>query len=164
MPLIRHATPSDLPGILDIYNDAVERTTAIWNETPADLANRREWYDSRIAANQPVLVAMRGETVLAYASYGPFRPFEGFRATAELSLYVSARERGQGLGRMLLEALIVEAERRGIHVLVAGIEAGNAPSIRLHQTLGFRETGRMPEVGRKFGRWLDLVLMQRTIV
>ncbi|ODN70494.1 GNAT family N-acetyltransferase [Methylobrevis pamukkalensis] len=163
MPLIRHAQPQDLPGILDIYNDAVLKTTAIWNETPVDLANRQSWYESRISSGQPILVAVREEHVLGYASYGPFRAFEGFRATGELSLYVSSRSRGHGIGRQLLQTLIVEAGERGLHVLVAGIEAGNTVSIRLHESLGFVESGRMPEVGQKFGRYLDLVLMQRQV-
>ncbi|MBB2973590.1 GNAT family N-acetyltransferase [Mesorhizobium sp. RMAD-H1] len=163
MPLIRHATEADLPAILAIYNDAVENTTAIWNETLVDLEDRRIWLKTRTTSGFPVLVAERDGKTMGYASYGAFRAFDGYRHTAELSVYVDKAARGSGVGRLLLTELIDEAKRRGIHVLIAGIEAGNAPSIGLHASLGFRETGRLPEVGRKFGRWLDLVLMQRIL-
>ncbi|SON54130.1 N-acyltransferase YncA [Hartmannibacter diazotrophicus] len=163
MTIIRPANLEDLPEILAIYNEAVLNTTAIWMDTPVDLDNRASWYESRISAGYPVIVAGERGGVLGYATYGPFRPFEGYRATAELSVYVNAAARGQGLGRKLLQALIDEAVRAGLHMLVAGIEGGNVASIRLHASLGFSETGRMPEVGQKFGRFLDLVLMQKRL-
>lgn len=157
---VRHAGPADIPEILAIYNDAVVNTTAIWNDNTVDLAERQGWYDSRMSLGCPVLVATHNDTVLGYASYGPFRPFEGFRGSRELSVYVAATARGRGVGRLLLRALINEATARGVHVLIAGIEAGNDASIALHAAAGFVETGRMPEVGQKFGRFLDLVFMQ----
>jgi phosphinothricin acetyltransferase len=159
--IIRDASEADLPGILAIYNDAVEHTTAIWNETRVDLANRRDWLAERTAAGFPVLVALNdaGE-VLGYASYGTWRSIEGFRHTVEHSVYVRGDQRGQGLGPALMQALIQRARAAGLHVMVAAIEAENAASIRLHQRLGFVVTGQMPQVGRKFGRWLDLTFMQ----
>ncbi|WAG78532.1 N-acetyltransferase family protein [Metapseudomonas furukawaii] len=159
--IIRDAGETDLPGILAIYNDAVEYTTAIWNETRVDLANRRAWLAERTAAGFPVLVALNdaGE-VLGYASYGTWRSIEGFRHTVEHSVYVRGDQRGQGLGPALMQALIQRARAAGLHVMVAAIEAENAASIRLHQRLGFVTTGQMPQVGRKFGRWLDLTFMQ----
>ncbi|WP_425350229.1 N-acetyltransferase family protein [Phyllobacterium phragmitis] len=163
MPRIRHATEADLPAILAIYNDAVEHTTAIWNEKLVDLEDRRAWLKTRNESGFPVLVAERDGRTIGYASYGAFRPFDGYRHTAELSLYVDKSARGGGVGRLLLSELIEEAKRRNVHVLVAGIEAGNAASIGLHTSLGFKETGRLAEVGRKFDRWLDLVLMQRIL-
>jgi phosphinothricin acetyltransferase len=159
--VIHDAREADLPGILAIYNDAVEHTTAIWNETRVDLANRRDWLAERTAAGFPVLVALNdaGE-VLGYASYGTWRSIEGFRHTVEHSVYVRGDQRGQGLGPALMQALIQRARAAGLHVMVAAIEAENAASIRLHQRLGFVTTGQMPQVGRKFGRWLDLTFMQ----
>ena len=159
--VIRDAQEQDLEGILAIYNDAVENTTAIWNETLVDLANRRAWLADRTAAGFPVLVAVNvaGE-VLGYASYGPWRNFDGFRHTVEHSIYVRGDQRGQGLGPALMQALIERARAAALHVMVAAIESENAASIRLHQRLGFVTTGQMPEVGRKFGRWLDLTFMQ----
>ena len=159
--IIQDATAADLPGILLIYNDAVLHSTAIWNETEVDLANRRAWLAERTAAGWPVLVA-RDEAgrVLGYASYGSWRSIEGFRHTVEHSVYVRAAQRGQGLGAALLQALIARASARGVHVMVAAIERENAASIRLHQRLGFVISGQMPQVGRKFERWLDLTFMQ----
>ncbi|PWR24655.1 GNAT family N-acetyltransferase [Zavarzinia aquatilis] len=160
---IRDATEGDLPGILAIYNDAVANTTAIWNETLVDLDNRRAWLHARLAQGYPVLVAVDDGAVLGYASFGDWRAFDGYRHTVEHSVYVGANTRGRGVGRALLTALIPRAAALGKHVLVAGIEAGNQPSIRLHEQLGFLRTGLMPEVGIKFGRWLDLQFMQLTL-
>ncbi|QXH36340.1 GNAT family N-acetyltransferase [Pseudomonas muyukensis] len=158
--LLRDALPDDLPGILDIYNDAVANTTAIWNETPVDLANRQAWFESRAQQGYPVLVAVDDSGVLGYASFGDWRPFEGFRHTVEHSVYIRGDQRGKGLGPALMEALVERARRCDKHVMVAAIERGNTASIRLHERLGFSITGQMPQVGVKFGRWLDLTFMQ----
>lgn len=158
--LIRDAVEADLPGILDIYNDAVANTTAIWNETEADLANRETWFAARRERGFPILVAVRGDAVVGYASYGDWRAFEGFRHTVEHSVYVRADARGTGTGRRLLQSLVEQAGAKGVHVMVACIEAENAASIRLHEALGFRFVGRFSEVGTKFGRWLDLTCME----
>ncbi|TBU78993.1 GNAT family N-acetyltransferase [Pseudomonas daroniae] len=158
---IRNATPADLPGILAIYNDAVLNTTAIWNEQPVDLANRQEWFDARARQGYPILLAVNErEEVLGYASFGDWRPFEGFCNTVEHSVYIRSDQRGQGLGPLLMQALIERARGTGKHVMVAAIESGNSASIRLHERLGFAITGQMPQVGCKFGRWLDLTFMQ----
>ena len=159
--LVRDAVARDLPGIRDIYNDAVLNTTAIWNEQPVDLANRQAWFDSRQAQRYPILVASddSGE-VLGYASFGDWRPFEGFRHTVEHSVYVRADQRGKGLGPLLMRALIERAGTCDKHVMVAAIESGNRASIALHERLGFTVNGQMPQVGIKFGRWLDLTFMQ----
>jgi phosphinothricin acetyltransferase len=110
-----------------------------------------------------VLVAVEGDAVLGYASYGPFRPFDGYRRTVEHSVYVAENARRRGVGEALLKALEVEARRAGMHAMIGGVAADNEPSLRLHEKLGFVETGRMPEVGQKFGRWLDLVFMQKML-
>jgi phosphinothricin acetyltransferase len=158
---VRDAIPADLPAIRDIYNDAVLNTTAIWNEQPVDLGNRQAWYDARQAQQYPILVAVDGAgVVLGYASFGDWRPFEGFRHTVEHSVYIRADQRGNGLGPLLMQALIERARACDKHVMVAAIESGNAASIRLHERLGFTINGQMPQVGIKFGRWLDLTFMQ----
>jgi phosphinothricin acetyltransferase len=111
-----------------------------------------------------VLVADDGERrILGFASYGEFRPRGGYRFTVEHSLYVDAAVRGQGIGSTLLAALIERAMDKDVHVIVGGIDADNAGSIRLHERFGFTITGRLPQVGRKFDRWLDLVFMQRIL-
>ena len=158
---IRDARDSDLETIRAIFNDAVLNTTAIWMDTTVDLANRQAWLNERTAAGFPVLVAHNdaGE-VLGYASYGTWRAIEGFRHTVEHSVYVRSDQRGQGLGPLLMHALIERARIANLHVMVAAIESENVASIRLHQRLGFVTTGQMPQVGRKFGRWLDLTFMQ----
>jgi L-amino acid N-acyltransferase YncA len=163
MTLIRPATEADIPAILAIYNDAVLHTAAIWNDDVVDLDNRLAWFAARRAQGFPVLVAVEGDEVLGYASYGDFRAFQGYRLTVENSIYVASAARGKGAGTALLGALVEHAAQSGKHVMVAGIEAGNDVSIRLHARHGFVETARMPELGIKFGRYLDLVFMQKTL-
>ncbi|WP_332845933.1 GNAT family N-acetyltransferase [Pseudomonas lactucae] len=158
--MIRDATEKDLPAIRDIYNDAVRNTTAIWNEQPVDLANRLAWFNARQALGYPILVAVENDAVTGYASFGDWRPFEGFRYSVEHSVYVRNDQRGKGLGPRLMQVLIERARSGGKYVMVAAIESGNQASIRLHERLGFIITGQMPQVGIKFGRWLDLTFMQ----
>ena len=158
--IIRDATEADLAAVMDIYNDAVANTTAIWNETLVDLANRQEWFAARMARGFPVLVADQDGKIGGYASYGDWRPFEGFRQTVEHSVYVHRDHRGSGIGRKLMTALVERAATGRIHVMIAAIETGNTASIRLHEQLGFRVAGQFSEVGIKFGRWLDLTCME----
>jgi L-amino acid N-acyltransferase YncA len=158
---IRDALLTDLPAVLDIYNDAVLNTTAIWNEQPVDLANREAWFAARQTQAYPILLAVdEANQVLGYSSFGDWRPFEGFRHTVEHSVYVRADQRGKGLGPLLIRALIERARACDKHMMVAAIESGNAASIALHARQGFISTGQMPQVGTKFGRWLDLTFMQ----
>lgn len=160
MMLIRDARPADAAGIAAIYNDAVRTTTAILMEGEVDAANRVAWMQARAAAGYPVLVAEAAGRVLGYASFGDWRPFDGFRATVENSVYVDPQARGRGIAGALLAALIPRARACGKHVIVAAITAENDASIRLHAKAGFVETARMREVGQKFGRWLDVVFME----
>lgn len=156
-----------LAGILAIYNHAVVHTTAIWNDVIVDLENRRQWWRGRTEAGFPVLVAVEAEAadnVLGYASYGPFRAFDGYRQTVEHSVYVAENARRRGVASALLGALEDHARAGGMHVMLGGIAADNAPSLALHRQHGFLETARMPEVGQKFGRWLDLVFMQKLLI
>jgi phosphinothricin acetyltransferase len=157
--LVRDATEADLPIILEIYNDAVANTTAIWNDVLVDLPNRKEWFAARKARGFPVLVAETDGQVAGYASYGDWRAFDGYRHTVEHSVYVHREARGGGIGRMLMQELIARAASNGVHVMIAAIESENAASIRLHEKLGFHVAGKFSEVGIKFGRWLDLTCM-----
>jgi len=158
--VIRDAVEADLEIIRDIYNDAVENTTAIWNEVLVDLDNRKAWFQARRERGFPVLVAERDGRTVGYASYGDWRAFDGYRHTVEHSVYVDRTCRGGGIGRRLLEALVERARADGKHVMIAAIEAGNTASIGLHEKLGFRLVGIHKEVGRKFDRWLDLAAME----
>ncbi len=158
---IRDAHAGDIEGILAIYNDAVANTTAIWNETLVDAANRAAWLADRQRLGYPVLVAIDDQGAVAgYASFGDWRAFDGYRHTVEHSVYVHQNARGAGLGKLLMQALIERARAIGKHVMVAGIEAGNTASIQLHERLGFTQVGLLPEVGTKFGQWLDLAFLQ----
>lgn len=158
---IRDALASDAASIMEIYNDAVVNTTAIWNDITVDTPNRVSWMADRNKLGYPVLVVVNEHNqVLGYASFGDWRPHDGYKYTVEHSVYVHKEARGLGLGMRLMHALIERAQKIGKHVMVAAIEAGNQPSIELHKKLGFVEVGLMPEVGTKFGRWLDLAFLQ----
>ncbi len=160
---IRTADERDLPAILAIYNDAVAHTTAIWNETLVDLENRRAWVRERQGRGFPVLVADEGAGAAGYGTFGEFRPHDGYRVTVEHSIYVTESARGRGLGKALLAALIEEARRLDKRAMIGAIDATNELSLGLHRKFGFVEAGRLPGVGVKFGRPLDLVLMQKTL-
>jgi phosphinothricin acetyltransferase len=157
---IRDAKEADAGGILGIYNDAVANTTAIWNDQLASLESRLAWLRERKQSGYPVLVAAEGTDILGYASFGAFRPWDGYRHTVEHSVYVGGAARKRGIGRALMDELIVRARAMEKHVMIAGIEATNAPSLELHARLGFAKVGHLRAVGRKFDRWLDLVFMQ----
>ena len=158
--IIRHACKEDCAAIGEIYNHAVLHTAAIWNDATVDTDNRIAWFEARQLAGYPVLVSVENEVVTGYASFGDWRAFDGFRHTVEHSVYVHPGHQSKGIGRALMKALIAEARRIGKHVMVAGIEAQNSASIHLHETLGFVTTGQMPQVGTKFGRWLDLAFYE----
>ena len=157
---IGEATEADLPAILAINNLAVAETTASWNYAPASLDSRKSWFAGMTARKDPVLVARSGGELVGYAYWGPFRPADGYLHTVENSVYVRKDMHGHGIGRMLMIELIERARAKGLHAIVAGIGAENTGSIAFHARLGFVEYARMPQVGAKFGRWMDLVLMQ----
>jgi phosphinothricin acetyltransferase len=161
---LRDANEGDLHRILEITNHAIVHTTAIWSVEPTTLDERTAWFHGRRQRGYPVLIAEGADgRVLGFASYGEFRPREGYRHTAEHSLYVDAAMRGRGIGSALLAAVINHAVSAGVHVIVAGIDGDNTGSIRLHERFGFATTGHLREVGHKFDRWLDLVFMQRIL-
>jgi L-amino acid N-acyltransferase YncA len=157
---LRPAQDGDLDAILAIHNDAILNSPAIWYDEPVDRANREAWLAEHEAMGHPVIVAEVDGVVAGYASYGPWRPRSGYRYTVENSVYLDAEHQGQGLGRALLVELIARAKASGLHMMVANIEASNTASIRLHRSLGFEQTGFLREVGRKYDRWLDLVILQ----
>lgn len=160
---IRDAGIADLKALTEIHNHAVVHTTAIWNDDPVDVDDRAAWLGERSCDGFPVIVAVDDSGVLGYASFGRWRPHSGFRLTVEHSVYVREGQHGRGIGRALLTELIDRARAQGVHVMVAAVESGNAGSVALHTKLGFAEVGRMPQVGVKFGRWLDLSLLQLTL-
>jgi|SRR5579872_64429 len=160
--LIRHATKDDLPQILAIYNDVIAGSTAIYAIRPTTLEERAEWFEARLKRGYPVLVAADGERVLGFSSFGDWRgAWSGYRYTVEHSVHVAAESRGGGVGTKLVEALFPLASAMDMHVMIGGVDAANEGSLRFHERLGFQRMAHFKEVGRKFGRWLDLVFMQR---
>ena len=157
---VRDATDDDLLQILEIYNQVLRDSTAIYDDEPSTLDERRDWFEDRKAKGFPVLVAVRDGVVLGFASYGPWRTRWGYRFTVEHSVHVHADHRGKGIGSELLRPLMAHAKQAGMHVMVAGIDAENVHSIRFHERFGFEVVGRAKQVARKFDRWLDLVTMQ----
>lgn len=158
---IRPAEHSDIPAILDIYNDAVLNTTASYDYEPNTLEQRTAWYAHHLEMGLPVLVAVddRGE-VVGWGSLSKFRDKIGYQYTLEHSVYVRADRRRQGIGCLIVQALIQAARDLGKHSLIGGVDASNEASVRLHESLGFRQVATFKEVGYKFDRWLDLVFMQ----
>ncbi|SNT38270.1 GNAT family N-acetyltransferase [Rhodococcoides kyotonense] len=161
--LIRDTVTEDLPSILEIHNDAIRNTTAIWDETEVGLDERMEWLDGRLRAGYPVLTAVVDGNVAGYASYSQWRPKSGYRLTMEHSVYVHNGFHRRGIASALLTELIERARGAEVHALVGVIESLNTTSIALHEKFGFVTVGEMPEVGIKFDRWLDLTLMQLTL-
>lgn len=161
---IRPATFEDLPGILEIYNDAVLNTTATYDYEPRTLEHRTAWFEEHRANDYAVLVAVNDVgRVVGWSALNPFHARMGYRFTSENSVYVAADQRGQGIGRLLLEPLIEAAKARGLHAILAVIDAANEPSIRLHARFGFERVGLFKQVGFKFNRWLDVVYMERLL-
>ena len=163
LPLIRPAEERDVPAIVEILNEAIATSLAIWMNGPFDLENRYEWFRTRQEQGFPILVAEIGGVVAGYASLGPFRAYDGYARTVEHSVYIHKDFRGRGFGRTLMEPLISHARVRGDHVMVGAIGLPNDPSVALHRQLGFVEVGCMPEVGWKFDAWRDLLLMQKIL-
>lgn len=159
---IREATAADQRAILDIYNEAVLRSTATFDLEPRTWEEQQRWSEEHSPPYR-VLVAVAGETVAGWGSLSPFRPRPGYRFTAEDSVYVREDFRRRGIAAGLLERLIEAAREGGFHSIMALIDGDNEVSVRLHERFGFRHVGRFPEVGFKFGRWLDVAHMQKVL-
>jgi len=148
-------------AILAILNDAIVNSTALYDYQPRTAQNMASWFDAKAKGRYPVIgVENEAGELMGFASYGAFRGWPAYKYTVEHSVYVDARFRGQGVGRVLLKAVIEVAEQQDYHVLVGGIDATNAVSIRLHESLGFEPCGIVRHAGFKFGRWLDLAFYQ----
>lgn len=164
---IREAQHPDVPAINAIYNDAVSTTTVAWTEAHESLSTRQAWVEEQCHLGNPVLVAQRDDRVVGFASYDDFRDsakWPGYRFTVEHTIHVHKDYQGDGVGGVLLDALISRGVVSGKHVMIGAVDGDNAGSIRFHERHGFTVVGRLPEVGFKFGRWLELVLMQRRLV
>ncbi|MBS1529802.1 MAG: N-acetyltransferase [Bacteroidetes bacterium] len=158
--IIRDATENDIPGILEIYNHVIIHTTSVYSDHPHTFDMRLAWYRDRIGNGFPVFVAEDDGTVTGFSSFGHFRVWPCYRYTVENSVYVHPDRRGKGLSKQLMQPLIQRAREMGMHAMIAGIDADNEVSYRLHQSFGFVEVAHFREVGFKFGRWLDLKFME----
>jgi L-amino acid N-acyltransferase YncA len=158
------AEAADLPAILAIYNHAIATTTAVYTDALATLEERTAWLADRTARDLPVLVARDGGGAFGgFASYGPFRPWPGYATTVEHSVYVAPEARRQGIGRLLVTALLAHARTHDVHVVIGGIDAANEASLALHRELGFTPAAHLHQVARKFGAWVDLVLVEQRL-
>jgi L-amino acid N-acyltransferase YncA len=163
-PSIRPATPADIPSITRIYQQAVREGTASFEIAPPDEAEMTRRFESLRAGGYPYLVADVAGAVAGYAYAGPYRARPAYRWTVENSVYVDVAAHRRGIGRALLARLIAESAARGFRQMIAVIgDSANASSIELHRAAGFRMVGTFDNVGFKFGRWLDSVLMQREL-
>lgn len=160
MITVRLAEEKDLPEILEIYNDIIVNTTAVYDYKPHTAAMRKQWWDTKQQQGFPVFVAEQEGRVIGFSSIGPFRAWAAYKYSVENSVYVATGVRGKGVGKLLMRPLIEAARKLEMHTIVAGIDASNEASIRLHEWFGFKEVAHFKEVGYKFGRWLDLKFLQ----
>ncbi len=166
MPIqICPAQYTDIPAILEIYNDAVLNTTASWDYESATLEQRTQWFQQHQQQGFPVLVALdETQQVVGWGYLSKFREKIGYQYTVEHSVYVASGHRGQGIGRLIVQSMMDEAQRMGKHVMIGGVEKTNEASLRLHRVLGFEEVAQFKQVGYKFDRRLDLVFLQKILV
>jgi phosphinothricin acetyltransferase len=147
--------------MLEILNDAIATSTALYDYRPRELASMTGWFDAKVRGGFPVWGALDdAERLLGFASYGTFRAWPAYKYSVEHSVYVRAGQRGQGVGKALMQRLIQSATEQDLHLLIGGIDAENAGSIRFHEQLGFCHCGTVRQAGFKFGRWLDLAFYQ----
>ena len=159
MTSIRVAAPADVASIAAIVNSLLPSSTIEWRYEPYSVATMSEW----MTAHDCVLVAEDEGQVVGLAAYGAFRDiakWPGYRFTVENTIHVREDYWGRGVGKALMKELIESAKERGKHSIIAAVDGANEKSIRLHERLGFVEVARMPQVGAKFGEWLDLVLLE----
>jgi len=148
-------------AILELFNEAILTSTALYDYKPRPQSSMQAWFAVKENGNFPVVGLEDENGVLAaVASFGTFRAWPAYKYSVEHSVYVHKDHRGQGLGLQVMRALIDAARLRGVHAMIGGIDAQNAVSIALHERLGFRHAGTLPQVGFKFGRWLDLAFYQ----
>jgi L-amino acid N-acyltransferase len=160
MNSIDDASHADLPGILQIYNDVIRTSTAVYSEVELTDARGQAWFEAKTAHSFPFIVARDAAGVAGFGTFGEFRAPPCYLFSVEHSVHVRADCRGRGIGRALVVQLMARAARMGKHTMIAGIDADNAASIGLHRSLGFVNVGHFHEVGFKFGRWLDLVFLE----
>ena len=160
MVSIRLAMENDLPQMLDIYNEIIANTTAVFQYDLHTLEMRREWFEKKKEEGYPVFVAEEDKIIVGFSTIGQFRNWQAYKYSVENSVYVKADCRQRGISNLLLQPLIDSAKNMGMHTIIAGIVADNEASLALHKKFGFVEVAHFKEVGYKFERWLDLKFLQ----
>jgi phosphinothricin acetyltransferase len=160
IPEIRKAVPLDVPAITEIYNEAILTTTATFDIKPKTVASQRNWFKDHGKRN-PVLVAVVDGKVVGWVSLSEYSARCAYADTVELSLYIKEEFRNQGVGKRLMTAVLAEGQKAGLHSVISRIAGGNDISIHLHKQFGFQDVGMMKEVGNKFGKLLDVYIMQK---
>lgn len=162
--LIRRATREDIPAILEIYNDAVLNTTASADYEPRSLESRYKWFDEHTRGGYAIFVATNDTNeIVGWSSLSRFKERIGYQFSTESSIYIHPQWRGQGIGKLLMPPIIEQAREKGLHAILAGISADNAASLKLHAQFGFEKVAHFKETIYKFGRWLDVVYMEKLL-
>lgn len=157
---IRRATINDLDALTEIYNEAILKTTATFDTEIKNRKEQKKWFEDHGSKN-PILVADENGIIFGFVSLSKFSDRCAYSDTAEISLYVREEYQGKGIGKKLMESIIKEGKKVGLHVVISRITEGNEKSIYLHKSVGFEHIGIMKEVGLKFGKRLDVYLMQK---
>jgi len=160
--IIRPAAPTDLRAIAEIYNEAVLTTDATMDTEPRSDTDQKHWYDNH-GENNPILVLEADGRVVGWASLSKWSDRCGYSGTSEISVYVKEEFRDKGFGKKLIDSSLKEAKKLNHHSVIARITTTNGLSIRLHQGFGFEIIGTLKEVGYKFGKWLDVLIMQKNL-
>lgn len=161
-PTVRAATLDDAEAIRQIYNREVTSSTVTFDLVPRTLEDQRAWLEAHSGAH-PAVVAVRGHDIVGFGSLSAYRERPAYATTVEDSVYVHHDARGLGVGRLVLEELVRLGRAHGFHAMMARVVGGHEASISLHRSCGFDLVGVEREVGRKLGKWLDVVLMQRLL-
>lgn len=160
---LRDATVGDADAILEIYNHQILTSTATFDLVPRTLAQQQDWLTQRSGAHAVIVAELDDGSIGGFGALSAYRERAGYSTTVEDSVYVSESHKREGLGRMLLEELVARARSHGFHAMMAKVVGGHDASIELHRNCGFEVIGTEREVGRKFGRWLDVVLMEQLL-
>ena len=157
---IRSATLQDLDSITEIYNEGILKTVATFDTQPKTIEEQKTWFMGHDSKN-PIIVADKNGVVVGWAALSKWSDRCAYSDTAEISLYVKDGFKDRGIGKKLIEAITKKGGSVGLHVIIARITEGNKNSIHLHESIGFEHIGKMKEVGKKFGKLLDVYLMQK---
>ncbi|MPR34641.1 GNAT family N-acetyltransferase [Salmonirosea aquatica] len=158
--ILRQADERDAAALLDIINYEIRNSTVVYDYTERTLDYQLDWLRKKRTDGMPVFVAEQEKEVLGFSTFGVFRPWDAYQFSIEHSIYIAAKARGKGMGKLLMNEMIKTAKDMGFHTMIAGVDSGNEKSYAFHKQFGFVEVGRFSQIGYKFDRWLDLIFMQ----